>query len=818
MSTAAKTGEKQAPRERRSPAVGLAASLRSRAPPIPPRDEWRKGLSRWFARQCATEAAARSGFHLVPVAMIAGVAIIDGIGWRPHLLPLVPVAILLLVLAFTARGRPLLWSAVIAVGFAAAGAGLATLELDRTSTTIFSGEATVHVTGRVLSRETDERGRQRYLVAIERTDRPVLSRPPETARVVVGSRHVPIEPGGVFDALVRLRPPSGPVMPGAHDFAFAPYFEGIGAYGFTLGAPTPAGRTAEASPAKGFTAAVASALTRLRLAMTERIRTAVGGPEGAVAAALITGERAGIPGEVETWLRRTGLAHVLSISGLHLAIVAGFALLLVRSLLAFIPALSLNLPAKKIAAIFALAVAVLYLAISSANVATQRAAIMLAIMLTAAILDRPALTLRNVSIAAIVVVAFSPHAVMTASFQMSFAATVALVGGYAALARFRSGRADHKDRRGGVMAKAGRALGAIALTSLFAGAATAPFAAYHFQRLAAFGLAANLLTMPIFSLWIMPLALVGCLLMPFGLDVLPLRLMGLGVDAVLRVAETLAHLLPDQAVGRVTIGGLLLLIGAILVASCLASSLRWVALPLALLGMLLAPERGPLPELLIFEDGKEIARVDADGGLAFLRERPNGFVADQWRRAFPQGSREPGRVRHIPARCEGGLCRFRTRSGFDVAWTQDWKLTGTACDAGDIAIVARAVRIEACRSGAILATLRTLRKSGSLAIVRGASGTPEALRSIPDPPPEWNRHRWAPWPEYWKKPAETIADAGSRGEADAARTAAASAGPKPSGAKPAGPESPGQAPVGQGPPATAAPGPRNAVPVEREPQ
>ena len=364
------------------------------------------------------------------------------------------------------------------------------------------------------------------------------------------------------------------------------------------------------------------------------------------------------------------------------------------------------------------------------------------------------------------------------------------------------------------------ALGAIALTLLVAGAATAPFAAYHFQRLAAFGLAANLLTIPIFSLWIMPLALVGCLLMPFDLDVLPLRLMGLGIDAVLRVAETLAHLLPDQAVGRISVEGLLLLVAAILVASCFASSLRWVALPLALLGMLLAPERGPLPELLIFEDGKEIARIDADGGLAFLRERPNGFVADQWRRAFPAGSGDAGRVRHIPARCENGLCRFRTRSGFDVDWTQDWRLTGTACDAGDIAIVARTVRIDACRSGAILATLRTLRRTGSLAIVRGASGAPEARRSIPDPPPEWNRHRWAPWPEYWKKPEktdtagpeETTAEQGGGESADSKPTNSKprdsrQGDPKPPGSRPDGP-----APVGQDPPA-AAPRPRDAVPT-----
>ena len=256
----------------------------------------------------------------------------------------------------------------------------------------------MRIAGPVVSRERAEDGRYRYVVAVAETERPVLSRPPERVRIVVGSRHEPIAPGGLYRGLVRLGPPSGPAYPGSYDFAMAPFFGGIGAYGYSLGAPEAAPTTARRDRRRsaGLLADLLHLQTETRLALTERISTVIGGREGAIAAALITGERAGIPDDAREWLRGTGLAHVLSISGLHMAIVAGFAMLLVRSSLSLVPAISLRLPAKKIAAIVALVVAAIYLGISGANVATQRSFVMLAIMLGAVLIDRPALTLRNV--------------------------------------------------------------------------------------------------------------------------------------------------------------------------------------------------------------------------------------------------------------------------------------------------------------------------------------------------------------------------------------------------------------------------------------
>ncbi|MEF2550182.1 ComEC/Rec2 family competence protein [Aurantimonas sp. A2-1-M11] len=554
--------------------------------------------------------------------------------------------------------------------------------------------------------------------------------------------------------------------PGAYDFAVAPFFDGIGAFGYSLGPPE-ARPAALAVPdaAPGLVGRLRRMQTDTRLALTERIHEVIGGREGAIAAALITGERAGIPEDAREWLRGTGLAHVLSISGMHMAIVAGFAMLLVRAALSLLPAISLRVPAKKIAAVAALIVATVYLGVSGANVATQRSFIMLAIMLGAVLLDRPALTLRNVSIAAIVVILIAPHAVMTASFQMSFAATVALIGGYAALSQWRAARGRGREVDPGLGGKilVAVAVAAIAATSLFAGTATAPYAGYHFHRLAVFGFVANLLTMPLFSLWIMPLALVGTLLVPFGLDALPFQAMGAGIWLVLEIARNVYAVLPDQAIGRMTALGLIPLTAAILTASCLASQLRWFAVPLAVVGLLATPVRTAPPELLLFEDGKEVATLDENGALAFLRARPSAFVADQWERAFearaPRAASADRQRPTVPADCAAEYCRFATRSGLWVIWTEDYARTGDACDEGDVAIVSRAIRLSACRSGAILVTLRTLRHSGSLAISRdAATGRPVVVQAIEDPPTRWKAHRLAPWPEYWRKPAAPDAE------------------------------------------------------------
>lgn len=711
--------------------------------PMPACSPWLRWAHRWgprsgvwLSRQIETERSLRSAFALLPLGMMIAIGLVYGTGWRPPFWLGVAACVACLVCAVAGAGRPFVRSGLLLpLGFAL-GLAASWVELATTRTVMLSGDATVRIVGRVLLREEDDRGRYRYTMDVERTERPTLSRPPERVRVLVSSRHEPLQIGARYEGLVRLRPPAGPAFPGAYDFAFMPFFDGTGAFGYSLGAPKP---SAEIGPL-GFMEWIAD----LRLRIGERIRAVLPDERGAVAAALINGERAGIPDEIENALRVTGLAHVLSISGFHMALVAGMTMVSLRSILALFPVIALRWPIRKIAAILALGVTGFYFLLAGDNAATERSFIMIAIMLGAVLVDRPALTLRNVAIAALLVMALSPHALMTATFQMSFAATAALIGAYGAYARWSQGSdEDRSTARTILLIVIG-----VFVSSLIAGAATAPYAVYHFQRAAPFGLLANVLATPIFSFWIMPLALASVCLMPFGLEELALHPIGWGLDLVFWMAKMFAEALPDYGVGQIGAASLLCFTAAILVISFCQSQLRWLAaVPLAVGFMTIPPT--VRPELLVSEDAKDVVLIAADGRATNLRKRPNRFIGDQWIRAFhltAVGSK--GGV--APFVCTDQICRGETRSGLRVAWTDQLERIGQLCDTADIAIVARAPRMLACRSGARLVTLRTLRQTGALALTRQGEAW-QLEGSIPTPTEEWNAHRLAPWPERMKR-------------------------------------------------------------------
>nr|WP_062116605.1 ComEC/Rec2 family competence protein [Aureimonas sp. AU40] len=706
-------------------AAGNSSSI-PRVDPIGP-------LRLWLSRQVQRERDLRSAFAWLPIGMMIAIALVFGSGWRP---PgwLGPVfAFVSIAGANLGAGRPFVRSAfLLPLGFAL-GLGTSWIELKTTDTVMLSGNATVRISGRVLLREQDDRGRYRYTIQVLATERPHLSRPPERVRVLVSSRHEALAIGARYVGLVRLQPPAGPAFPGGYDFAFMPYFDGTGAFGYSLGPPNPS--------VEPETLGVFEHVAKLRLLIGDRIRAVLPDERGAVAAALINGERAGIPDDIEAALRVTGLAHVLSISGFHMALVAGMTMLAVRSSIAAFPSLALRWQARKIAAVAALGITGFYFLLAGDNAATERSFVMIAIMLGAVLVDRPALTLRNVAIAAMVVMLISPHALMTATFQMSFAATAALVGAYGAYSRWSKGAGDDLSP----LRTLALVVIGVFLSSLIAGAATAPYAIYHFQRAAPFGLLANVLATPIFSFWIMPLALASVCLMPLGLESLALVPIGWGLDLVFWMAKALAAAFPDYGVGQIGSVSLICFTVCLLLLSFCQSHFRWAAVAPLVLGLLLVPAASR-PELAISEDARDIAVIGDNGQVIDLRKRPNRFVHDQWKRAYQLAP--PGRSKddRKTFECDEQICRAKTRSGLRIAWTDQLEKLGELCDTADIAVVARAPRIESCRSGAKLLTLRTLRRTGAVALERQRGGW-ELRPSIPQPFEEWNQHRSAPWPE-----------------------------------------------------------------------
>jgi competence protein ComEC len=357
---------------------------------------------------------------------------------------------------------------------------------------------------------------------------------PAKARITASRDLTGLRPGDWLRLRAVLRPPPEPAAPGAFDFARQAYFQGLGGVGFALGKPR------RIDPIDGTVPSAGDPWrlwwSGLRHDIARRVLAVLPGQAGAVAAALMTGERGAIPEHVMQNMRDSGLAHLLAISGLHVGLVAGLLFFGLRAILALVPSLALRHPIKKWAAAAATLGAFAYLFLVGATVPTQRAFLMTALVLLAVVLDRTAASLRLVAWAAFAVLLVAPESLLSASFQMSFAAVTALVAGYELL----------RERRGRIFAERTIAtritlyVAAVALTSVIATAATAPFAVYHFNRIAWFGLAANLVAVPLTALWIMPWAIGAFLLLPFGLEALALKPMGWGIDGLLTVAAEVA--------------------------------------------------------------------------------------------------------------------------------------------------------------------------------------------------------------------------------------------------------------------------------------
>jgi competence protein ComEC len=424
-----------------------------------------------------------------------------------------------------------------------------------------------------------------------------------------------------------LRPLLGPIRPGGYDYARGAYYQGLGATGFVLGRPA---EKAAAVPVP-WDIRIAAAVDGTRRALAERIRKVLPNESGAMAVSLVTGIRDGISAEVNEAMRVSGLYHVISISGLHMALVAGTLFGLVRGLLALVPGLALRRPIKKWSAIVALMGAAGYLVLSGAEVATQRSFIMIALVLFGVLVDRPALTLRTLAAAALAVLVLTPESILHPSFQMSFAATLAIVAMYD---RFGREMALPPAPRAGAVARtaagAGRWLLLGMATSFVAGLATAPFVAFHFHRLAPFGVLANLLAMPLIAFVIMPAGLIAVLLIPFGFDAPLWIAMGWGIEGMLTIARWVAALPGAEGrVGAFGAGALLLAAAGLLLLTIPVSRLKLAGVPLLAAALVLALNVSR-PDIYVDADAEAVAVRGADGKLTIHGANRGRLAALSW--------------------------------------------------------------------------------------------------------------------------------------------------------------------------------------------
>ncbi len=750
----------------------IPSSVLDATPILPPRWSARRSapriprlsgaaLGKASLRAIGMEVDRGVGFIFIPVCLAFGVILYFSLAREPALTILGACFSALAVVAFLTRHSPALQTAAFAALLIVVGLALAKVETFRAGTKVIGGEISTRLTGAVVEVENLASGRVRLTIDITATERPVLRYAPD--RVRVSARSIPegIEPGASVTGIVRLMPPSGPVRPDSYDFSFNSYFDGIGASGFFMKGPE---RAVELGPAS-LSARFRASVERARNAVAQRIRRHIPGAEGEIAAALVAGVRAGIPDDVNEALRRSGLYHIISISGLHMALVAGTIMGLMRGAFALFPEFSSRRPVKKYAASVALAGLAAYLFFSGADVAAQRSFIMLAVMLTALMVDRAALTMRNLAISAIVVIVLSPHEVVGPSFQMSFAATAALVGAYAAWSDWRSGRPLQRPPDRYLVSSSFRKIAVIAIglaaTSLIAGGATSVYSAYHFQQVSSLGLFANLSAMPIVSIAVMPFAVLGVLAMPFGLDGPFFYVMGEGLTLTVAIARWFSERSPLDAVGLVSPRAVIVLSVALLIATICTTWLRVAALPVALAGLLLLPQQSS-PDLLISEDGRLVGLAIGNGQMAVNRTQPNEFTTENWQRALqseilvkPKMRRAAGALLEPETQsesgsdalrsetqhrigsafiCEDGLCLATHTSGAIVAHAVDAITAARACDTASVIIVDDATAKSVCgRKRILIVTKRDLARRGSAAVTFAYATSGASESSNPGP-------------------------------------------------------------------------------------
>ncbi|MGI9492154.1 MAG: ComEC/Rec2 family competence protein, partial [Geminicoccaceae bacterium] len=464
----------------------------------------------------------------LPVAFGLGVAIYFALPSEPSswTLPLVLPLVCLLYgrIWYLTRGRkePVLIAAfALGAVLMLLGFGFAQFRTFQVEAPVLERRGAYHVEGEILLVEPKVKG-ERLLIGHARIADLSEDKTPARLRFTRRNADPPLQPGDRIGARVMLMPPSAPSEPHGFDFARRAFFERIGAVGYSLKPPILIER--------GEVWRITTALASLRQDIAQEVEAAIDGPAGAVATALLTGLRGGIPDHVWRDMQAAGMAHLLAISGLHLGLVAGTVFFMVRIILALIPPIALRWPTKKIAALAALIIALVYLLLTGATVPTQRAFIMTALMLIAVMADRNPFSMRLVAFSALLVLATQPESLLGASFQMSFAAVIALIAVYeTGVGRPPAGAAGLDWRL--MMYVAG-----VILTTIIASTATAPLAVYHFGRLPTFSILANVVAVPLTAFWIMPVGLLGMLLLPFGLADWCFGLMGIGIDLMLDVA------------------------------------------------------------------------------------------------------------------------------------------------------------------------------------------------------------------------------------------------------------------------------------------
>lgn len=575
---------------------------------------------------------------------------------------------------------------------------------------------------------------ERYVVDLISIENMRRERMPNKLRIRVTKRpDPPIPAGATINWLVASKAPPSAAVPGGYHPGQAAYFKGIGGFGFGYGAPEK-----QSDAELGHWDAMRRAVIRWRYGLADRIIDAAPAETAGLQAALMTGVRRFIPEDQTENLRVAGLAHILAISGLHMALLAGGTYSGFALGLACILPLSRRYDVRKFAAMAAIGAATFYLVLSGASVATQRAWVMSTIFFLAIILDRRAISMRSVSVAALITLALHPESLISVGFQMSFAAVIALVAVYQTWQAHRPAYAYR-----GLMRRMIDFFSSLSVTSLVAGFATGGFAVFHFNRFAQYGFVGNLLAMPLFSLFVMPLAVVSLLAMPLGLEAGPLYLMSLALEPILQAAAWVAGWPGAMLYIGAAPNWVLPVYGLGFVAICMGRR-PWKRFGLVLIGIAFAGwGQSSNPDLRISEDAKvafwQVPEAEEAEPILFVdSRRSDRYGREQFSRRAGESDADWAPYKDRIAQCDTLACRAQI-GPWQVSILQSPSEVPEECRASDLVIlkVRSAGPVARRNCDAVLIDETSLRETGALDVY-----LKDRLTLKPARPPKENRRAW----------------------------------------------------------------------------
>jgi competence protein ComEC len=532
--------------------------------------------------------------------------------------------------------------------------------------------------------------------------------------------HIPktLKAGAEISVDAVLDGMAGAIVPRGFDFETYLQRQGIAAQGFAV---SPIVIINQGSVA----GSLQSTIQNIRDDLSKGIYSYVDPRVSGVAVSITTGQRNFLDPKTARLLRDSGLAHLLAISGLHMGLVTAAAFFVFELLFAALPMVANRILPRKGAAVFAWIVAIIYLGISGASVSTIRAFIMVSIAILALLTDRRVISLRSVALAAAVVTVFDPLAILSISFQMSFAATTGLVVIYDFIT---SSKLERRRENVPYETPSGwtRYLvfpAGIAGTSLVAQAAIAPLALYHFQALSLIGIGVNILAVPVMAFIVMPAAFLGVLCMSFGIEPAPFWVMEQGLFFILELAE-LSVSMPFAVYRSGPFSGELLgLTFMAYIFICFYRSKKVFAAAIISVGIGMIMFRYQAADILIDNEGRVIAHRLSATKIEMAGGRAGGFRDLAWKRYWGM---EPNTERdRLAVECDSRACGYRIQPNpshqpdasdiFQIVRTENIGEVRRACTFAAV-VIASFRQKQSCKGGALFLAKEDIERMGPVGI------------------------------------------------------------------------------------------------------